>query len=53
MMMFRYTASVLLLAAVGAYDVPSLTPENYDEKTEGKGVFLKFFSPTVRLQYVL
>jgi hypothetical protein len=27
--------------------VPSLTPDNYDEFTKGKTVFLKFFAPSV------
>jgi len=33
-----------MLAAACAYDVPSLTPENYDELTDGKTVFRKFYA---------
>jgi hypothetical protein len=46
----KFSAAVLLsaLATAAAYDVPSLTPENYDELTDGKTVFLKFFAPWVR-----
>jgi len=37
--------SVFLLAlAASAYGV-ELTPENFDDMTEGKTVFLKFFAP--------
>jgi len=41
------TVAVALALAVSARaaDVPSLTPENYDELTAGKTVFLKFFAP--------
>jgi hypothetical protein len=45
----RFSLALLALAAsASAFDVPSLTPENYDEKTEGKTVFIKFFAPWVR-----
>jgi len=33
-----------LAASVNA-EVPSLTPDNYDELTDGKTVFIKFFAP--------
>jgi len=46
-MMMKCTALALLLTSCAAYDVPSLTPDNYDELTEGKTVFLKFFAPWV------
>jgi hypothetical protein len=46
--MMRLIALALLATAAGAFDVPSLNPDNYDELTEGKTVFLKFFSPGVR-----
>jgi hypothetical protein len=39
----------LVASTVGAFDVPSLTPDNYDSLTEGKTVFLKFFAPWVRV----
>ena len=32
------------------FEVLSLTPDNYEEVTEGKTVFLKFFSPKVSLR---
>jgi hypothetical protein len=38
-------ALAFAFAATAAADVPSLTPENYDELTAGKTVFLKFFAP--------
>lgn len=43
----KVSAAVLLsaFATVAAYDVPSLTPDNYDELTAGKTVFIKFFAP--------
>jgi len=46
----RFSAAFLLAfaASASAFDVPSLTPENYDEMTDGKTVFLKFFAPWVR-----
>lgn len=39
----KLSATVLLaaLATATAYDVPSLTPDNYDEMTDGKAVFIK------------
>jgi hypothetical protein len=46
-MMMRLSLLALFVAATSAYDVPSLTPENYDALTEGKTVFLKFFAPWV------
>lgn len=48
----KFSAAVLLstLAAASAFDVPSLTPDNYDELTDGKTVFLKFFAPWVSQQ---
>ena len=47
----RFTLALVTLTAIGtsaAYKVPSLTPDNYDELTEGKTVFIKFFAPWVR-----
>ena len=46
----RFSAALLLAfaASASAFDVPSVTPENYDELTDGKTVFLKFFAPWVR-----
>lgn len=42
------TASLLsVLTVAAAADVPSLTPENFSEMTDGKTVFLKFFAPWV------
>lgn len=41
--------AAFLYASVEAFDVVSLTPDNYDEMTEGKTVFLKFFAPWVSL----
>lgn len=35
-----------------AYDVTSLTPDNYDSLTAGKTVFLKFFAPWVSWLYL-
>ena len=37
----------LIVAAVSSAnaEVTSLTPENYDELTGGKTVFIKFFAP--------
>lgn len=47
----RFLASAALLlsfaASGNAYEVPSLTPDNYDELTDGKTVFIKFFAPWV------
>jgi len=42
-----FAAFALLAATASAYDVQSLTPENYEEITDGKTVFLKFFAPWV------
>ena len=45
-MKFSAVAAVLALAATSVNaDVPSLTPDNYDEMTDGKTVFIKFFAP--------
>jgi hypothetical protein len=44
--------TLALAAGVTAYDVPSLTPDNYDELTDGKTVFIKFFAPWVSLSFV-
>ena len=49
--MMKCTALALLLSSCVAYDVPSLTPDNYDELTEGKTVFLKFFAPWVSKEH--
>jgi hypothetical protein len=38
-------ALVFSSASCGSAAVPSLTPDNYDELTAGKTVFLKFFAP--------
>jgi hypothetical protein len=48
-MMMRLTVASFLaiLSVANAYDVVSLTPENYESKTDGKTVFLKFFAPWV------
>ena len=40
-------------AAASSFEVPSLTPDNFDEMTEGKTVFLKFFAPWVSVVSVL
>jgi hypothetical protein len=32
-------------ASFSSAEVPSLTPDNFDELTAGKTVFLKFFAP--------
>jgi hypothetical protein len=40
-------ALTLAFAASAAAAVPSLTPDNYDELTDGKTVFIKFFAPWV------
>jgi hypothetical protein len=45
----RFAAVIaLLFACAEAFDVIQLTPDNYDEMTDGKTVFLKFFAPWVR-----
>jgi hypothetical protein len=50
-MMMNYQLSLVAIAAflgaASAYEVPSLTPDNYDEITGGKTVFIKFFAPWV------
>jgi hypothetical protein len=46
-MMISASIICLFVAFAGAYDVPRLTPDNYDEMTNGKTVFLKFFAPGV------
>ncbi|KAL7532550.1 hypothetical protein ACHAXR_004698, partial [Thalassiosira sp. AJA248-18] len=43
-MMFKNLAFVFALAASGA-SATELTPDNYDELTAGKTVFIKFFAP--------
>ena len=42
-MMFK--KSVLLLAFASLTSAIELTPENYEDQTAGKSVFLKFFAP--------
>merc|ERR1712232_1424178 len=44
-MKLQIVFSLLLATGVKAFSVPSLTPDNYDELTDGKTVFLKFFAP--------
>lgn len=48
----RFSIATLLafVASASAYDVVSLTEENYAELTDGKTVFIKFFAPWVSLQ---
>ena len=36
--------------AVSAFDVVSLTPDNYEAETSGKTVFIKFFAPCKCIQ---
>ena len=45
----KVSAAALLsaLATATAFDVISLTPDNYDEMTAGKAVFIKMFAPWV------
>lgn len=38
-------AVALALAASVNAEVPSLTPDNFDEMTDGKTVFIKYFAP--------
>ena len=40
-------------AAASSFEVPSLTPDNFDDMTEGKTVFIKFFAPWVSSVAVL
>ena len=46
-MRFALSALLAFAATASAYDVVSLTEENYAELTDGKTVFLKFFAPWV------
>lgn len=44
----KFTLATALFLASASYSsaaVPSLTPANYDELTDGKTVFIKFFAP--------
>ena len=42
----KFSLTLLALAAATANSaVPSLTPDNYAELTDGKTVFIKFFAP--------
>jgi hypothetical protein len=42
----KFSLTLLALAAATANAaVPSLTPDNYAELTDGKTVFIKFFAP--------
>ena len=43
-MKLSLTAAIIAAASVSA-EVLHLTPENYDEMTAGKTVFLKFYAP--------
>lgn len=45
------TAAATTTAENEKFEVLSLTPDNYEEVTEGKTVFLKFFSPKVSLRH--
>ena len=50
MILNSFVAALLTLAVASAdstYTVPSLTPNNYEELTDGKTVFIKFFAPWV------
>ena len=47
-MRFAAAFALFYIACAEAYDVVQLTPDNYDELTDGKTVFLKFFAPWVR-----
>jgi hypothetical protein len=44
-MKLSFTLALAFSASCVSADVPSLTPDNYDELTAGKTVFLKFFAP--------
>jgi hypothetical protein len=46
-MRFALVAALSYFSCAEAYDVAQLTVENYDELTDGKTVFLKFFAPWV------
>jgi hypothetical protein len=46
-MRFSFALTLAFSASAAAYEVISLTPDNYDEMTDGKTVFLKFFAPWV------
>jgi hypothetical protein len=47
-LIMRFAAVLALtFACAEAFDVIQLTPDNYDEMTDGKTVFLKFFAPWV------
>jgi hypothetical protein len=43
------TLALALATSVHAYEVLSLTRDNYDSLTDGKTVFIKFFAPWVSL----
>ena len=49
--MARFFVFLLLLLAttstVAAYEVLNLTPDNYEEMTSGRTVFIKFYAPWV------
>jgi hypothetical protein len=45
--MKSFALATAFLAASASAAVPSLTPDNYDELTAGKTVFIKFFAPWV------
>ncbi|GKY98211.1 hypothetical protein MPSEU_000778800 [Mayamaea pseudoterrestris] len=45
MMQYSLVALLALCASASAYDVVSLTEDNYAEMTDGKTVFIKFFAP--------
>jgi hypothetical protein len=42
-----FAVLLAVLASASAYDVVSLTADNYAEMTDGKTVFIKFFAPWV------
>jgi hypothetical protein len=46
-MKFSLALTLAFAASAAAAGVPSLTPDNYDELTDGKTVFIKFFAPWV------
>jgi hypothetical protein len=50
-MRFAPVAALSYFACAEAYDVVQLTADNYDELTDGKTVFLKFFAPWVRRRH--